>query len=497
MPPILVDITADGTEDIIVSSLDATIIAYNGRTFTELWNYTIPNSEIISTPIPGYYNDDSIPDFMVKHQVGPGFPVYYFSISTILDGKTGKPILEKPMRDSGNGQMSGLTLSVDGLGNDWYLYWSANCLDHNNVNEKYRFLKGQTLLSRSRANLCKLRFNTTLSTRLLAMSQHVGPPGQSLYYSEDWKAIELNNSIDARKETEKYLNMAASSLDADNPIVNGPVVAQRSPKTGFSNFNNHPNSENNQVLDEQGDYFIKNNEKKDDEPYNGFNDFIEPKVSNDLPGEIDWSNSNAWNNMQMDKQYDMQYNERDDDLEIARKLEELQRDKLIDTQRKKRNINDDNYDDVKGIQRQPPTGLLLPSLINNFNKVTTDLIFTTYWLPPSEVSLVLLAQDLDCIRRREVQIIGKIESYERENIIAECLSERGINYKLYKEGIDRENVKFALGQMTVYRMKLECVCPDDILPGETCKNISKQQNWSAHLGESGNGYFKPYLKSNI
>ena len=29
------------------------------------------------TPTPGYYNEDPIPDFLVKYQTGPGFPIYY------------------------------------------------------------------------------------------------------------------------------------------------------------------------------------------------------------------------------------------------------------------------------------------------------------------------------------------------------------------------------------------------------------------------------------
>ena len=32
------------------------------------------------TPAPGYYNDDDVPDFMVRWQYGPGFPIYYHSV---------------------------------------------------------------------------------------------------------------------------------------------------------------------------------------------------------------------------------------------------------------------------------------------------------------------------------------------------------------------------------------------------------------------------------
>jgi len=32
-----------------------------------------------STPAAGYYNDDDVPDFLIKNAFGPGFPVYYHS----------------------------------------------------------------------------------------------------------------------------------------------------------------------------------------------------------------------------------------------------------------------------------------------------------------------------------------------------------------------------------------------------------------------------------
>ena len=34
---------------------------------------------VFSTPAAGYYNNDDVPDFMVKYAHGPGFPIYYYS----------------------------------------------------------------------------------------------------------------------------------------------------------------------------------------------------------------------------------------------------------------------------------------------------------------------------------------------------------------------------------------------------------------------------------
>ncbi|XP_063981625.1 uncharacterized protein LOC135164846 isoform X1 [Diachasmimorpha longicaudata] len=506
LPPILVDLTLDGTEDIITVALDSTITAYNGLNFQPIWNYTVDQSEVISIPIPGYYDDDNIPDIMVKHQIGPGFPVYYYSLTTILSGKTGQPFLETPIKDNANGQMSGLSISVDGLGNDWFLHWSANCMDQNvneNINEKYRFLNGQTLLSQSRADLCKLRFNTSLSMRLSAMSQHVGPPGQSIYFSDDWKAVELNNSIDPRKETEKYLFSRDKNIPGQDEA---PLLSQRSPRVKIGEVKTDIfKNQGNQGQDDQSEYVLKPDEGKDSENSLLFNELPGYKKELTNFANQEW-NSNFWNvAMDPDSPAD-EMRSSDENKEfsylgqrskrwlipIKPKIHLMDINRRIERRRSNRRPKRSKSAEENGeknVQRQPPTGILLPSFAKDDKTTSVDLIFSTYWLPPSEVSLVLLQQDLECIRLREEKIMEKVELDERENIIAGCLAERGVNYKLYREGLDRENSRLALGQMTIYRMKLQCMCPDDMLEGQSCKNISMHQSWPEHLGVSGNGYF--------
>ncbi|XP_043280238.1 uncharacterized protein [Venturia canescens] len=609
LPPIFTDITSDGTEDIIIATVNATIMAFNGLTLEHIWNYTVANSEVISIPIPGYYNDDDVPDFMVKHQIGPGYPLYYYTVSTILDGKNGTPILEKSITDTLSGQMSGLSISVDDYGNDWFLYWSSNCLNHEDSHEKYRFLAGQNLLSQSRADLCKLRFNTTLVTRLWALSQHVGPPGQSIYFSEDWKTVEYNNSVDPRLEADKYLSDHSNFDDFTHILNEGlPLVSERSPRVEkihrkTSSFRHRNNGKDE---DETSNYYRKqivvpaeNSEENKDLVYannpavaDNYQIYKEPKIYNSRRKNVDenWNDQNDW--QESEKQYDMMYDEDSGELSRMSDVREqrsdltgpenapvnksegvknqydlnmdytnggsnyvkyspvssvesgfsLYNDEIVKpevekkrrkrpgadatraksfgrftenedyadieqifkresmrnyfqtktskpdkNERDKRSGGDESRKIVKGIQRQPPTGILLPSIAPSTSKTSVDLIFSTYWLPPSEISIILSQRDLDCIKSKR----STKNEYDNENIVGECLAERGVDYKLYQESTSRENVKIPLGQMTVYRLKLECVCPDDMLPGQQCKNISQQQSWPAHLGISANGFFKP------
>ena len=618
LPPIITDITLDGTEDIIVATVNASIIAFDGLSLKPIWNYTLPGSEIISIPVPGYYNDDNVPDFMVKHHIGPGYPVYYYTLSTILDGRNGTPLLEKPITDSVSGQMSGLSISVDDYGNDWFLHWSSDCLNHEGARDKYRFLQGQSLLSQSKADLCRLRFNTTMVTRLWALSQHVGPPGQSLYCSEDWKAVEYNNSIDPRGEAEKYLRDHPNLDGLDGLLDAGlTLVSERSPRVEkpyrkISSFR-HKDADKDvanpehyygkdvidapEIVLDDSSQFGNNPPAADgyDIPYKDTKNFdFNSDIKSD---EGNWVDSNDWQDEEIpgDKQYDMMYEDAEDalaensrtadirqqrsdntdqekpvvngsessrnqydvdmdytnggskyinfpppppslqpdnsmfgnvgtdeeqrtqkkrrkrpgaiakfsdDKEYANierifkresmrnylKTEKTSRIEYTKNQKRKRRDSDDTSNVSKGIQRQPPTGIILPSITKSEGKTSIDLIYSTYWLPPSEISLVLLQQDLDCIRVKRTK---NLKSYSNEDIIAECLAERGVDYKIYQEGTSRENVKIPLGQMTVYRIKLECVCPDDLLPGQSCKNISQHQSWPAHMGASANGFFRP------
>lgn len=720
LPPILIDITSDGIEDIVAAMFNSTIMAYNGSTFEPIWNYTIPNSEVISIPIPGYYNDDDIPDFMIKHQIGAGFPTYYYTVATIVDGRNGQPLLEKPIEDSLSRQMSGLSVTVDGYGNDWFLYWSADCLNHEGIKEKYQFLKGQSLVSQTRADLCRLRFNSTLTMRLLALSQHVGPPGISLYFSEKWKSLEFNNSIDPREEAEKYLD-AHHRFEIMDTYADIPLVSERSPKNhknlqkesifkhkdnllteidkydsdivydeNFDDFNNHKKHSfveddaiENLDIDrawEQNDKWTKNNiqsNKKYNGVYRNDNsnnedaeqnvDYLQAEVreqrsteikdtyfinisygerlmknskktnNNLIPFELIQGNSrlnedinikknigggkindrgndsinktDAMNitgkhvnsitltnmstlkpkekiltmlsnrsniiktitlqsalntsitnesnrvndtnfdfempkiihtetsnvtknqvitshraiskvlNMTQQKQiYKHSFSNivQDDDISIEKvfKRESLKNQKkkkinkkqfliLSHTEdknykiqqrrrmKRKSETNNNRSNGINGVRRQPPTGILLPSIAESKRKTSIDLVFSTFWLPSSEVSLILSQVDLECIHRKKALSENKLQYKKDDDIISECLSERGINYKIYQESMDRENIKIALGQMTIYRIKLECVCPEDMLPNQTCRNISLHQSWPEHLGSSGNGYFKP------
>lgn len=188
---------------------------------------------------------------------------------------------------------------------------------------------------------------------------------------------------------------------------------------------------------------------------------------------------------------------KDTGIDLKLKLEYKSGSKLK-KQKKKRDMKANNQMySVHGIQKQPPTGILLPSILKTEGISSVDLVFSTFWLPPSEASVILVQEDFNCIHWKTLLSEKNFQYKQNDDIIKECLGERGINYKANLDTSNKKDLKISLGQMTIYRMKLECMCPEDMLPNQSCKNISLHQNWPEYLGSGGNGYFKSFYKTNF
>lgn len=79
VPSVITDVNSDGIDDIVVSSFNSTIYAFDGGNFSVIWTYVFPSSESVSSIVPGFFNHDNVTDFMIKYNTGPGFPLYYYS----------------------------------------------------------------------------------------------------------------------------------------------------------------------------------------------------------------------------------------------------------------------------------------------------------------------------------------------------------------------------------------------------------------------------------
>ncbi|KAI8508971.1 hypothetical protein Bbelb_128190 [Branchiostoma belcheri] len=204
-PPVLVDLTADRTVDIVMAMFNSTVVAMDGETGERLWDASFPMSESYSTPAPGFYNDDDVPDFMVHYQHGPGFPIYYQSHTTILDGRNGQPLVVPYIRDTVGAQASPLAISVEGHGNDIFLYWIADCTGYEGENSEFDFVKGTNVHEQSRADFCKVRFKSSGYSQLAMMSGNTAPPGVTIYDSRDQFHLEHDHTANTTAMALRYL----------------------------------------------------------------------------------------------------------------------------------------------------------------------------------------------------------------------------------------------------------------------------------------------------
>ncbi|XP_047000250.1 uncharacterized protein LOC124616060 [Schistocerca americana] len=546
-PSVLADITHDDVEDIITAAFNSTVLAFDGQRLKMLWNYTVPNSETFSMPTPGYFNDDDTPDFLVKYQTGPGFPVYYYSQTLILDGKSGALIIDEPLIDTAGSQTGGLTISMDGMGNDVFLYWSADCLGHEKAQDVYAFMPNTPIQVQSRANICKLRFNATLITKLLALSQHLEPPGVAVYSSEDYRAFEYNNTVNGSTELQNYIDKhpdfwemyGRQKILGKEAEFEGEELAESEPNFRSKGSSSHiPESEHKNTQDHylRGPYQVMNrgrNRKpsshmfigEDEETlpsYNGNNDYPDVRKHGiSLPRQHksnsewrhEWQNSpistqderivdkhkiNNYQNMNPpsdvlenslpthDSDYDLMY---DPAAEDSLTVHPRQRDERSSQQtelNQKQKIQ--SSADVLGIQRLTSAGVLATPTVIASDTESIDVIFATYWIQPSPNVNILSAKQIECIEKK---LQGKYFGAEKESlkmrVVKECY-----NTKIVEKKPEPTPFSINTGQMTVYRLRLSCVCKNTNSE-DGCANVLPmyRQSWPTAAGILSTGYFKP------
>ncbi|KAK7469683.1 hypothetical protein BaRGS_00036312 [Batillaria attramentaria] len=93
----LVDVTGDGTLDILMTAFEGVIILFDGETFQEVWRQQFPGMESYSTPAPGQFDGDGVIDFMVTCGEG-AWPTYSSAKVYILSGEDGHILWEANSR---------------------------------------------------------------------------------------------------------------------------------------------------------------------------------------------------------------------------------------------------------------------------------------------------------------------------------------------------------------------------------------------------------------
>lgn len=155
--------------------------------------------ETVSDIVPGLFNNDDVADFMVKYSTGPGFPIYYYSQTTIIDGITGKALLDSAITDSGGSHslLGGISLSLPNQSGDYFLHFQSRCKDKFDAKDPYKFVPNADIIQQSRADTCMLRYNTSTLLMLNAINRCTEPPG-NLIFSSDSISLEIQSESKAQ-----------------------------------------------------------------------------------------------------------------------------------------------------------------------------------------------------------------------------------------------------------------------------------------------------------
>ncbi|XP_066299151.1 uncharacterized protein [Branchiostoma lanceolatum] len=437
-PPVLVDLTADGTVDIVMAMFNSTVVAMDGETGEALWNASFPMSESYSTPAVGFYNDDDVPDFMVHYQHGPGFPIYYQSDTTILDGRNGQPLLVPYIRDTVGAQASPLAISVEGHGNDVFLYWIADCTGYEGENSKFDFVKGTNVHEQSRADFCKVRFKTSGYSQLAMMGGNIAPPGVTIYDSRDRFHLEHNQTVNTTAMALRYLQQ--------HPEVRG----QYGEWLGESDIE-VTNMSKTECIFWCLSFTITSR-------------FLLQAVTKDRKGK-------------RGKREDEKSGER----------------------RRRRHVGPH---DEGGVQRLLSTGSLAPSLDTSDPQAIDVLFATYWFYPAkTTVLLPEDEQCVQDMIENEVQRFSPDNQYygfdhdAYEHVVEEkCTSSRLNGTKdsaTYQSQTNYNPFDVHMGAMTIYRVKIRCDCPDE--EKDRCSRVLpySEQGWAGYMGTHGTSFYVP------
>jgi outer membrane protein assembly factor BamB len=87
-PAVWIDINGDHVEDVVANAVEGKLVAFDGKSYKQIWSVKVPDTEAYSSIAPGYFTDDSIPDFFVSYAVGV-WPKLEWSRQVMVNGATG------------------------------------------------------------------------------------------------------------------------------------------------------------------------------------------------------------------------------------------------------------------------------------------------------------------------------------------------------------------------------------------------------------------------
>lgn len=80
----LVDINGDRVPDIVTAMYNSTVVAIDGKNFSQIWNFSVIDGWTNTVPIPGFFNFDNVTDFLVIYETYDNILKYNYTKVILL-----------------------------------------------------------------------------------------------------------------------------------------------------------------------------------------------------------------------------------------------------------------------------------------------------------------------------------------------------------------------------------------------------------------------------
>lgn len=589
---VLVDITGDAIPDIVTAMYNSSLVAIDGKSFKQIWNFTVPGNgaETNIIPTPAYFNSDNITDFLIIYQKYDSILNYNYTQTFIIDGKNGESMY-KPITGAVITQSSGLTVSLESLGFDLYLFWTSECTNLSALKK----LDGSKVISNEFYGPCTDKFNNTLNMKLNALSQFHQPPGFVLYNSADRLSYESNSSRSVLKQLKDHYkfhpkihinNAGQSEVDENYKVDPVPIGIRKYGSSSFrhkdrnlgiqgymtssnddvdtfgedkeaplpeqdydtnyyptieetipynvkrptinhnlvSASNRDPRSKENKINTSKAE-FTTSKKKNLSEKNNGIYDYTNVRKSRNrllhdvdyVPTEIlkDTFVKNEEMRLRKSKFEQRDVNEHIDKIKekeeiqniIKKQIEEAKKNASLtlwdlESEKEMKDWMDGRYRGKRDVNvtldgsvKVTSVGAILESFNTTNGTNSFDIVFVTYWQPSPKKIEDMLTEDIEqCIQDKLEQDKGshyfqKTTDKERRELFSGECTEEQTNLK-NEFSYFKQLPHLRLGQMTVYRLRVECECVNQKL-NETCAKFlpKNKQSWPTYLGVLGDGVF--------
>ncbi|KAL3311513.1 hypothetical protein Ciccas_009906, partial [Cichlidogyrus casuarinus] len=213
--PVMADLTGDRFPDLVSCPYNDGCVALDPRNnFKPLWTFSANSSVTQSLPAFGKFTEDAIPDIFVQLSYASNSGSTLFTQASILDGRTGVEVKEVHLSQGGV-VSSPLVMSMQGMGNDIFLFWGQSCQGQTKVDKSFvttnRFLsqkKENSLFQYDERDACLQKYGTNSTLQLLAFSRSFG-----------LKEVFSTQSHDK----DEFSTLATSSQRLDNFLQGHPI----------------------------------------------------------------------------------------------------------------------------------------------------------------------------------------------------------------------------------------------------------------------------------